>query len=259
MANRIRTFENIPSLVSQTSPVTLGDDAAWSAAKFNTGSFAQLSTTTMDLGSACLRSFSYYRYTIRSMYFRFGTGVSGVTGLEDSTDINSVTLRLYVNSITNTTGLGTASQKIRIYAGITGGSDRPSHSVNPTNPDDWNIYCETHAGCGSGTCNVNEGLVLIKTVNHSDLTTGQYNDISLDSGSGTDFVDWCDRDNFTYMYAIHETWFGDTSTHDACNTSNEAPYSATAAIAVNISSNVTNQRPQLLVSQPVPDNYQMII
>tara|TARA_R100000808_G_scaffold1822_1_gene7771 strand:- start:1260 stop:2135 length:876 start_codon:yes stop_codon:yes gene_type:complete len=148
-------------------------------------------------------------------YLRFDT-----SSLDDDLEITGVKLGLYVTGVNN--GYSFSSPALRIFAGITGESDRPTFSspINISNDNAW--FCESAYGCGSGSCSKNEGATDVATFAHSSISTGARNEITLtdgtnlDDGSSTVYEDWVNRTGYTYILVTHNM-IADTSSSTICN------------------------------------------
>jgi len=148
-------------------------------------------------------------------YLRFDT-----SSLDDDLEITGVKLGIYPTVVSN--GHSVSSPSLRIFAGITGGSDRPTFSspINSSNDNSW--FCESANGCTSGTCAKNEGATDVGTYAQSSITTGARNEITLTDGtnlgdgSSTVYDDWINKTGYTYILVTHNV-IADTSSSTICN------------------------------------------
>lgn len=203
-----------------------------------------------------------YSWAIYDMYLRFDT-----SSLDDDEEITGVQLVLEPTSKFNNTGGASNFEKVRIYAGLTGGSDRPTFSSPPAvvegvSTTDANWVCEDLDGCSGSNC-LNDGATEVGSFTHSDMTTGSRNYITLTGGS---LNDWINRTGYTYIYLVHETWRGGDGSGgigtDFCdNSTATAPYTATGlskAIGLTWTSGTSGDGPHLIINQG-KTRYQMII
>ena len=231
-------------------------DTAWRTTKFITAGWSVTTpggtSATISIGGASSVAFGNYAFELYTSYLRFDTSALG-----DDEEITGAHLAFYPTSIFNTTGVGSGFEKIIPYAGITGGSDRPTFSSAVSNPTDFNWLCETAAGCSSGTCS-NEGIVHLGDIPHSDLSAGSTNTIAI--GESTSYNTWVNRTGYTYITLTHAIWAGDESTYHACSHSNEAPYtpSGSQVIGMILKAGTSGDGPKLIINQG-KTKFQMII
>ena len=224
--------------------------------------------STLQTGAASSKVTAFgttlYSWSIYDMYLRFDT-----SSLGDDEEITGVQLVLEPTSKFNNTGGGEDFERVRIYAGLTGGSDRPTFSSPPDvafsgvgTPTDANWTCEDFDGCFGSNC-LNDGATEVGSFTHSDMTTGSRNSIKLTGGS---LNDWINRTGYTYIYLVHETWrggdgSGGVGTAYCNNATGAAPYTATGvskAIGLTWTGGTSGDGPHLIINQG-KTRYQMII
>jgi hypothetical protein len=269
---------NSNSFTTQASAVNTVNDAAWRNGKFgDTGSTWSATSGSsgsylLNTGSVGSKSGSYYAWEIYTTYLRFDT-----SALDDDEEITGAHLSLYTTAITNTAGM-TSNQTIEVYAGLTGGSDRPTFSSLPSTSADFNWYCEGNNGCtdisSPFTCPVNDGARDVGTILSNDLSIGSRTTHQLADNGSLD--DWVNRTGYTYITLIHDIWGGGLAadgTNYPCNNGvytllgtdyylNPAPYTPSSAsgnaYGCTFAGRNSGNGPTLIINQG-KTRYQMII
>ena len=247
---------------------TIDQNTIWRQAKFGTsGSQTVLAggdsgthtagwaTTVVNTGFPPPDPISALQIQTRSVFLRFDT-----SSLDDDLEITGVSLGLYVSAIVNNYSSSFGSPTIRIFAGETGGSDRPTFSSPISTSADKNWYCEAAGGCGSSSCNANEGAVDVATIAHSSLSAGARNDISLSSGS---YNDWINRTGYTYIWVTHNILYNTSSSTVCSNANDTVPVSIANSTAVKTTSvafvgGTSGNAPYLAINQG-KSRFQMVI
>ena len=208
------------------------DDALWRKVKFG------LSGTTVAVGAGGTGATG--AIGVQWQYATTGLGIfQGIdsymrwdtSSLSDSEEITGVQLGLYVRDTVSQTFSGfSGTPSLLIYAGLTGGSDRPDFSAPVSGTDDKNFYCEDSGGCSSASCNANAGATLVGTIALSALSSGTsgsptLNTITLNAGtdsggSATLFNEWVNRTGYTYLYITTNLAY-DTSSSTVCSNAND--------------------------------------
>ena len=271
---------NSNSFTTQQSSTLSVNNAAWRNGKFgDTGS--TWSVTSGSSGSFILNtgaiggynSFaSSYGWSIYTTYLRFDT-----SSLDDDEEITGAHLSLYTTAITDTAGLGFA-QHIRVFAGLTGGSDRPTFSSPVANTTDFNWYCESAGGCtdvsSPFTCPINDGARQVGDIFSTSLSVGSRTSHQM-TDSGNSLTDWVNRTGYTYIALVHGIWLGgsaaDGNTYP-CNNGvytflgtdyylNPAPFtptSGTETFGCTFAGRTSGNGPTLIINQG-KTKFQMII
>ena len=203
--------------------------------------------------------------TTSRTYLKFDT-----SSLEDDLEITGVKLGLYGVTKDNDYSASFGSPSIRIFAGLTGGNDRPTFSSPVNSSNDRNWWCENVAGCGSGTCNLNEGVSDVGTLAQSSFNTSARNEITLtdgtraSDGASTVYEDWINRTGDTYIVVTHN-FTVNTSSSTVCNNSSDtfpATYPSTSTGLYNcfcsFSGGTSGNGPYLAINQG-KSQFQMII
>ena len=269
---------NSNSYTTQASAVNTVNDAAWRNGKFgDTGSTwsaqsGSLGSYVLSTGSSGAKSGIYYTWEIYTTYLRFDT-----SALDDDEEISGAHLSLYTTAIVNTAG-GASHQQIEVYAGLTGGSDRPTFSSLPSTSADFNWYCEGNNGCtdisAPFTCPVNDGARDVGTIMSDDLSIGSRTTHQISENGSLD--DWVNRTGYTYITLIHTIWSGGNAVDGnnyPCNNGvytlfgtdyylNPAPYTPSSATGNHYGCTFAGRNsgngPTLIINQG-KSNFQMII
>ena len=220
-ANDMKYLEQSATAYTSSDSTSFAN-TLWRTTKFNTASFnvsgsSGATSTAAVGGSANAQNLGFganplvRQYIIYTGLLRFDT-----SSLDDTKDITGAQLGLFVPTGGKLTDY---DYNISIYAGRTGASYRPTFSSPPANPADFNNYCETYAGCSSShSCQNNEGLTGVGTIDLSAVSTNTRNNFSLDDGSywdhsedefvDTSYNDWVNRTGYTYIFLIGYWWGG---------------------------------------------------